>query len=87
MFPDNVHNLWNAEEVLARIDAHASVRAFMNGHNHKGNHSVRKGVHYLTLKGMVDTASTSYAVVEVAQGRLVVRGFGREPDRELVLGE
>ena len=87
VFPDNVHNLWNAEEVLARIDAHASVRAFMNGHNHKGNHSVRKGVHYLTLKGMVDTASTSYAVVEVAQGRLVVRGFGREPDRELVLGE
>lgn len=85
VYPENVHNLWNAEEVLARIDAHSCVRAYLNGHNHAGNHAVRDGVHYLTLKGMVDTPRTSYAMVEVTEGRLVVSGFGRELDRVLVL--
>jgi len=87
VYPDNVHNLWNAEEILARIDAHSCVRAYLNGHNHAGNYAVRGGVHYLTMQGMVDTPSTSYAVVEVAEGRLVVSGFGREHDRVLVLDE
>ena len=87
VYPEDVHNLWNADEVLARIDAHPCVRAYLNGHNHAGNYAVRGGVHYLTLKGMVDTPRTSYAVVEVAEGRLVVSGFGRERDRVLVLGD
>jgi hypothetical protein len=64
-----------------------TTRAYLNGHNHAGNHAMRDGVHYLTLKGMVDTLSTSYAVVEVAEGKLVVSGFGRELDRVLVLGD
>ena len=41
--------------------------------------------HYLTLKGMVDTKKTSYAVIEVYPDRLVVKGFGRETNRDLPL--
>jgi len=37
------------------------------------------------LKGMVDTEKTSYAVIEVFADRIVVKGFGRETERDLPL--
>jgi hypothetical protein len=61
------------------------VAAYVNGHNHAGNYGQRDGIHYLTLKGMVDTEQTSYAVIEIYADRLVVKGFGREKERELPL--
>ena len=79
------HRLWNGEEVLAVIDRHPSVVAWLNGHDHAGGHVERKGVHHLTFRGMVDTDENAFALVELEPGRLRVRGFGREPDRELVL--
>ena len=83
--PPNNHNLWNAKEVLATIDRHDCVRAYLNGHNHAGNYAERKGVHYLTLKGMVDTDETAYATLHVFPDRIEVNGFGRESDRSLIL--
>lgn len=85
VYPENVHNLWNANEVLKIIGPHPSVKAYINGHNHAGNYAVKDGVHYLTMKGMVDTEHTSYAMVEVRSAVLSVLGFGREPDRTLDL--
>ena len=61
------------------------MAAYLNGHNHAGNYGQLNGIHYLTLKGMVDTEKTSYAVIEVYTDRLVVKGFGRETERELPL--
>jgi len=81
VYPENIHNLWNAPEVLAIIDAHPVVKAWVNGHNHTGNYATRNGVHYLTLKGMVDTEETSYAIIDVYDDRLVLTGVGREEDR------
>ena len=49
------------------------------------NYGQRDGIHYLTLKGMVDTEQTSYSVIEVYADRLVVKGFGRETERDLPL--
>ena len=83
IFPENHHNLWNAEKVLATIEPHSSVKAYLSGHNHAGNYASREGIHYLTLKGMVDTKLTSYAVVEVYADQLSILGFGREQDRLL----
>ena len=37
--------------------------AYIYGHNHAGNYGRRDTIHYLTLKGMVDTEQTSYAVM------------------------
>jgi hypothetical protein len=37
------------------------------------------------LKGMVDTEKTSYAIIDVYEKHLAVRGFGREVDRTLAL--
>ncbi len=84
VFPANVHNLWNDSEVIDIIEASGQVVAYINGHNHHGNHAVKKGVHYLTVQGMVETpGQNAYASVTVRPGGLVIDGRGREPDRVL----
>lgn len=83
IYPENVHNLWNAQEVITIIENYTCVKAYINGHNHAGNYAVKEGIHYLTMKGMVDTEETSYAVINVFEDRLEVRGEGREEDRIL----
>ncbi|MCB0689426.1 MAG: metallophosphoesterase, partial [Saprospiraceae bacterium] len=81
--PENVHNLWNANEVLQLIKPHKSLKAFINGHNHAGNYACVDGIHFLTLKGMVDTTETAYAILDIEKDMIVVRGFGREENRVL----
>ncbi|MEO6245377.1 MAG: metallophosphoesterase, partial [Opitutaceae bacterium] len=85
VFPDNVHNVWNAAAVLAVIDRHPHVVAWLNGHNHAGNFAARNGVPFVTMHGMVETAdTTAFATARVLDDRLVLTGHGREPSRELV---
>jgi 3',5'-cyclic AMP phosphodiesterase CpdA len=84
VWPDNEHNLWNAAEVLAAIDRHPNVVAWLNGHNHAGAFGERGGVPYVTLKGMVETAdTTAFATARLLADRLILTGHGREPSREL----
>lgn len=85
VYPDNVHNLWNAAEVVALLEGHECVKAYMSGHSHAGNYAVKSGIHFLTLKGMVDTVHNAYAVIEVAEFHLRVLGYGREENRILEL--
>ena len=85
IFPENVHNLWNGAEVRAAIESSPAVVAWINGHNHAGNYGREKGVHYLTLKGMVDTEETAYSVVKVFADRLELTGYGRQKDRTLTV--
>lgn len=79
-----VHNLWNAEELVALIAKHQHVAAYMNGHNHAGNYGTQGHCHYVNLKGMVETEKeTAYAVVKCFPDRLEIEGYGLEPDRKL----
>lgn len=87
VYPENVHNLWNAEEVISLIERYPNVKAYINGHNHDGNYAQKNGVHYLTMKGMVDTEGSSYGVMNILEDRLVLTGTGREEDRILGLIE
>lgn len=77
--------LWNAAEVVALIEKHPSAKVWLNGHEHAGGYGVRAGLHYLNLKGMLDTEETSYAVIDFYADRLEVQGIGREPGRRLML--
>jgi len=81
VYPPDVHILWNAEEVIEVIEAFPCVKAYINGHNHKGGYGTKEGIHHLTIKGMVDTEQTAYAVVRVSEGRLELTGYGREESR------
>ena len=83
VYPENVHNLWNASEIVKMLEQYPAVVAYINGHNHKGNYGYKNGIHYYTLKGMVDTDSTSYGVIQVFEDYLDVKGYGREKRRRL----
>ena len=83
--PANIHNLWNAEAVTKLLANYPCVAAYLNGHNHAGNYGEKNGTHYLTLKGMVDTPTSAYSVVEVHKDRLEIKGFGRQKNRTMKL--
>jgi manganese-dependent ADP-ribose/CDP-alcohol diphosphatase len=85
IFPQDPHNLWNSAEVITLIEKYSCVKAYINGHNHKGNYGLKNGIHYLTLKGMVDTDQTTYATIKLDQKNIEVQGFGREISRALPL--
>ena len=87
VYPENVHNLWNAAEVLAVVRENRSVVAYMNGHNHVGNYGRLDRRHFVTFTGMVDTEQTAYAVVDVHADRLEIKGFGRQKTMTLPLPE
>ncbi len=85
VYPANNHNLWNAEEIISVLEEYPCVKAYINGHNHHGNYGIKNGIHYLTLKGMVDTEQTSYAVVSTTENNIHVAGYGREADRDMAV--
>jgi hypothetical protein len=80
----DVHNLWNAEELVSLLGKYDNVAAYMNGHNHAGNYGTHAGCHYVNFKGMVETENqTAYGIVRCFSDRLEIEGSGLEPDREL----
>lgn len=83
IYPENDHNLWNAQVVLRLIEKFSCVKAYINGHNHAGNYDVHNGIHYLTIKGMVDTRQTSYTVITLEKDGLQHFGSGREQNRTM----
>lgn len=81
VYPKNNHNLWNADEIIEIIENYSCVKAYMNGHNHVGNYGVKNGVHYLTLKAMVETEQNSYAIIKLNHNYIELKGYGREQDK------
>ena len=68
----------NAAEVRRLLEQSGKVLAVFQGHHHAGHHSRIAGIHYYTLKAMVEGAgevNNAYAIVEVhADHRIVVKG-------------
>jgi manganese-dependent ADP-ribose/CDP-alcohol diphosphatase len=74
------HLLWDYQEVLAVLERHPAVAAWMNGHDHRGGYAEQKSIHHLTFAGMVEgTAASTCRLVDVYQHRLVVRQAGQNP--------
>lgn len=80
------HNLWNDEEVTALIENSSSVVAFVNGHNHAGGYAFENGIHHITIKGMVENRISSYAILEIYEDHMVLKGFGDQETMHLSLG-
>ena len=83
VFPEDRHNLWNAAEVNALLEKFSNIRCYFAGHNHHGLYGMNHGIHFLTLRAMVETETTSYAVCHLFKDRIRIEGYGREPDRDL----
>jgi 3',5'-cyclic AMP phosphodiesterase CpdA len=69
----------NAGDVRKILQESGHVLAGFDGHNHNGGHNIIEGIHYYTLKAMVEgsgSENSSYAVVEILPDRnITVTGY------------
>jgi predicted phosphodiesterase len=79
----------NAEVVRNILQESGKVLAVFNGHEHRGDYRLIEGIHYYTLKGMVDGAgpeNNSYAIVEILNGNsIIVTGYRKAASKQLSL--
>jgi len=88
VFPSRAENLWNDVDLITILESYDCVKAFFSGHYHAGNYAKKRGIHYLTFQGMVETEDqNAYSIIEVYSDHLQIRGFGREPNRILTFKE
>ncbi len=76
----------NADEVRMLLRRRGNVVAAFQGHDHAGDHSVIDGIHYTTLRAMVEgsgAANSSYAIVTVGATGIEISGFRRAVSRDL----
>jgi len=87
--PDNTHyNLWNHEQIKSILNNYDNIISYISGHNHKGNYQLNENIHYLTLKGMVETENeNAFSIIEIYADHLNLIGYGREEQRTFILGE
>lgn len=75
---DQSENLWNANEVRNIIESRNGRIVFMNGHTHRSNYCLHNGVHYVSLRGMVETDENSFATSEIYNDSISIKGYGAE---------
>ncbi len=79
IWPEDIHNLLNYKEVNTLLGGYTNIIACFSGHNHAGNYGNINQIHFITMKGMVETAKdNSFAVVDVFSNRIWIKGSGRE---------
>lgn len=69
----------NAGDIRKILQESGKVLAGFDGHNHNGGHNIIEGIHYYTLKAMVEgsgSENSSYAIVEVSPDKnIIVTGY------------
>ena len=83
LFVKDNHNLFNNNDLFNLISRYLCVKAYFNGHYHDGNYFTKSGIHFVNFKGMVNTQTNSFAVVTLTADSILIKGYGREPDRNL----
>jgi predicted phosphodiesterase len=77
------HNLFNNHELFSLLTQYHSVKAYFTGHYHKGYYHEKEGIHLVNFVGMVNTRVNAFAEVTLTNDSILIRGYGREPDRRL----
>jgi predicted phosphodiesterase len=86
LLPFEAHALWNSEEVLEILEKQGNVKIYLNGHNHRGNYAFQNGIHFVNLKGMVETENeNAFSTIHFNDKQIEIEGFGREVNRILKL--
>ncbi len=81
---NEMHSLWNNEEILKLINKFDCVKAWINGHDHSGGYIQQNGIHFITMKGMVETESeNSFSIISFSEENIKIDAFGRGVDRNL----
>ena len=64
-------------EVIARYPD--TVKFVLAGHQHEGGYRQVGNTHHLTIRGQIEAASPTYAIVEITDTTVTVSGFGEQP--------
>lgn len=86
---DGEGNLYvkNAAQVRTILEKYRKVLAVFQGHNHAGDYNRINGIHYYTLKALVEGSgaeNNSYAIVEVKKtGDILVTGYRKAISKKL----
>lgn len=74
----------NAPQVRKVLEAAGNVFAVFQGHEHAGAYARINGIHYITLRGLIEGAeldSNSYGIVTISgPDRMRIEGFGKQPN-------
>jgi len=77
----------NAEEVIAALEKNGNVLAVFQGHHHSGSYYFGNGIHYFTMKAMIEGAlpdNNSFAIVEITSSRdIIIDGFYNCENKEM----
>lgn len=84
IFPENNHNLLNDLETLEIMSKYKCIKVVLSGHNHFGNFGYYSGIPFITIEGMIESEKeNAYAIVEVYNDTIKIKGRGRVPSREI----
>ena len=77
LLPENSgERLWNSGVLISAIEKYDNVKAVFSGHDHKGGYNFKNGIHFFTIKGMVESAKNTFEIVELHQNSLCIQSFG-----------
>lgn len=78
----------NAVEIRQILEQSGKILAVFQGHHHEGSYSYIEGIHYYTLKAMVEgpgEENNSYAIVEIRPDKsITVTGYRKAISKQLV---
>jgi predicted phosphodiesterase len=78
----------NAAEIRQILEESGKVLAVFQGHHHEGRYSIINGIHYYTLKGMIEGSgqgNNAYAIVEVRPDfNIIVTGYRKATSKRLI---
>ncbi|MHC4487551.1 MAG: LamG-like jellyroll fold domain-containing protein [Planctomycetota bacterium] len=78
------HRMATPQPILDALDEAGNVVAWFAGHDHQGGYAYRKGVHHVTVCGMVEApVQNAYALIELHPDIIKKTGFGKEPNRDM----
>lgn len=84
------HGVKNGQDVRKIFEDSGKVLAVFQGHYHAGAYRRIGGIHYVTMRGMVEgpgLENNAYALVTISpKGPIAIRGFGKQPSRTLSAG-
>ncbi|MEA1886169.1 MAG: metallophosphoesterase [Bacteroidota bacterium] len=77
--PLGTHNMYNRKEILDIVSGFDNIIAWFSGHEHSGGYGNYNNIHFVTLKGMVETPdSNAWALVEIYDNKLMIKGKDRQ---------
>jgi len=77
----------NADEVRLLLRRRGNVVAAFHGHDHAGGYNHLDGIHYYTLRAVVEGSglnSSSYAIIDVTRQGIVITGYRRAVSHPLL---